>query len=301
MMSPQRICACAVAWFAAASPSHLRVTNDRILEVMQYAAVRSPTFRTLVAAVGMSNRIVYVDEGSCRGETVRSCVQPVAEGLYIRVLVDPRGPINGVARQLPHEFQHVLEISGMPAASGVSAIRQMYERVGFQSCAADGDCYETRKALEVESLVSREVSSGHAVSLNAAYFGTWNLHIDKSSYDKCPPMSGRRFDHGQRHGLASAVVEFVDCVGIEHRDAFVYRADGRDYSMPRGNGRPSPTIAVTVIDNLTSTFVIKNDGIVVACGQRIISPDGKVMTIETWTTVDGEERRRTFESWDKVD
>jgi len=300
-MSPQHACACAVAWFAAASPSHLRVTNDRILEVMRFAAVRSPTFRTLMATVSMSNRIVYVDEGSCRRETVRSCVQPVTEGPYIRVLVDPRGPINGVVRQLAHEFQHVLEISGVPAASGVSAIRQMYERVGFRSCAGDGDCYETRQALDVESLVSREVSSGHAVSLNAAYFGTWNLNIDKSSYDTCPPVSGRRFDRDQRHGLASAVVEFVDCVGIEHRDAFVYKADGRDYPMAPGNDRQSRTIAVTVIDNLTSAFVIKNDGIVVACGQRMMSPDGKVMKIETWTTVDGEERRRTFEFWEKSD
>ena len=300
-MSPQRVCACAVAWFAAASPPHLRVTNDRILEVMQFAAVRSPTFRMLMATVGMSNRIVYVDEGSCRRETVRSCVQPVAEGQYIRVLVDPRGPINGVVRQLAHEFQHVLEISGVPAASGVSAIRRMYERVGFRSCAAGGDCYETRQALDVESLVGREVSSGHAWSLNAAYFGTWSLNIDKSSYDTCPPMSGRRFDRNQRHGLASAVVEFVDCAGIEHRDAFVYKADGRDYSMTPGNGRPSRTIAVTVMDNLTSAFVIKKDGIVVACGQRKMSPDGMVMTIETWTTVDSEDRRRTFEFWEKSD
>jgi hypothetical protein len=300
-MGPQRVCACAVAWFAAASPAHLRVTNDRILEVMQFAAVRSPTFRSLMATVGTSNRIIYIDEGSCRRGTVRSCVQPVSEGPYIRVLVDPRGPINGVVRQLAHEFQHVLEISGLPAASDVSAIRQMYERVGFRSCAADGDCYETRQALEVESLVSREVSSGHAASLNAAYFGTWNLNIDKSSYDACPPLSGRRFDSQQRHGLASAVVEFVDCVGIEHRDAFVYKADGRDYSMASGNGRPSRAIAVTIIDNLTSAFVIKKDGIVVACGRRMISPDTRVMTIETWTPADGEERRRTFEFWERSD
>jgi hypothetical protein len=296
-VSPQHACACAIAMFAATFPPHLRVNNERILEVVQFAVERSPTFRALIAAIEASRLIVYVDEGTCRHRTIPSCTQSVADGPYVRVLVDPREPITAVVRQLAHEFQHVAEIATRPNPLSASVIRALYERIGFQSCSASSDCYETQKALEVESRVSREISSRHTASIDAAFFGEWSLNIDQSLFETCPPSIGRRFDRDQRHGLASAVVEFVDCLGIEHRDAFVYKADGHDYPITGGNGRPSRTIAVTVIDDLSLAFVIKDDRVVVACGRRTTSADGKAMTIETLTILDGEQPRRTVEFW----
>src|SRR5581483_1003504 len=105
-MTALSACAGIAALLAAAPSPHLRVTNERILEVMRFAAVRSTTFRALVASIEGSNRIVYVDEGRCGNGNVVSCVQPVARTEYIRVRVDPRGPIAGVVRQLAHEFAH---------------------------------------------------------------------------------------------------------------------------------------------------------------------------------------------------
>lgn len=298
-MNPQHACACAIAMFAATFPSHLRTNNERVVEVVQFAAERSPTFRALLAAIEASDLIVYVDEGPCRHRTIPSCTQPVGDGPYVRVLVDPREPITAVVRQLAHEFQHVAEIATEANPISASVIRALYEHIGFQSCSTSRDCYETRKALEVESRVSREVSSGHAVTIDAAFFGEWHLNIDRSSFDTCPPSIGRRFDHDQRHGLASAVVEFVDCVGIEHRDAFVYKGDGHDYLITGGDSRPSRTIAVVVIDNVSLAFVIKIDGVAVACGRRTLSADGRAMTVETWPIGDGEQPRRTFEFWER--
>jgi len=200
-----------------------------------------------------------------------------------------------VARQLAHEFQHVLEIASSEL-TGADSLKHLYERIGFQSCAPE--CYETWRALRVESLVSREVSAG-APSTNPAYFGAWLLDIGKSSFTACPPSAGRRFDRDQRHGLASAVVEYVDCVGIEHRDAFVYKADGREYPMPNHGRRPA-SISVSIIDRLTSTFTVKVDHVIVACGRRTLNANGTVLTIETWQVGNGE-AQRTFEWWEKAD
>src|SRR5262245_20864179 len=114
--------------FAAASPPHLRVNNERILEVVQFVAERSPTFRALIAAIEASRLIVYVDEGACRHRTVPSCTQAVGDGPYLRVLVDPRQPITAVGRQLAHEFQHVAEIATESNPVSASVVRALYER-----------------------------------------------------------------------------------------------------------------------------------------------------------------------------
>src|SRR5262247_4155590 len=108
--------------FAAASQPHLRMNNERIVEVVQFAAERSPTFRALITAIDASRLIVYVDEGACRGRTIPSCTHPVGDGPYVQVLIDPRQSITDVVRHLAHEFQHVMEISTEPGPVGASVI-----------------------------------------------------------------------------------------------------------------------------------------------------------------------------------
>lgn len=294
-MSLRSVCACAVVVVSAGSSPHLRTGNGRILEVMQAAIERSPVFRSLIDAIDASGRTVYVDEGPCARTEARSCVQPLPGSVSLRVLVDPRSGLVAVARQLAHEFQHVVEIAAAPDAIDPPTIRHLYERIGFQSCEG---CYETRQALDVEARVSREVSSGHAPSMTA-FFGTWTLNTDRSSYSSCRPTAARRFDRDQRHGLASAVVEYVDCFGVEHRDNYVYSAGGRDYPLASADAQSSRTIAVNVLDDLTMAFVIKEHGVVVACGRRTLRTDGRTMTIETWTAADEAAPRRTLEIWEK--
>jgi len=296
-MIPHNACACIVALLTTCS-SHLCVLNERLIEALRYGLERSPALRELVTAIDVADRRVYINEGPCGEGEFRSCVHPIAGSRNLQILVTPRVPVTDVVRQLAHEFQHVLEINAETTSTGASALRDVYERIGFRSCTDRGDCYETAKALEVEALVNREVTSRRSARLTDTYFGEWRLDIDKSSFPSCPPSSGRRFDRDQRHGLASTVVEFVDCVGVDHRDAFVYKADGRDYMV---TGDRSRTIAVAIVDAGTSAFLIKERGTVITCGKRSISADGKTMTVERWSFAGGAASRTALEFWKRVD
>jgi len=228
-------------------------------------------------------------------------VQAGADGSYISVRVHPREPTDSVVRQLAHEFVHVTEIAAEPGAIDRWKIRDLYERIGFRSCAGAADCYETRQAQEAEKRVDREVASSHASGITGAFFGSWNLDLERSAFESCPPSSGRRVDRDQKHGLASVVVEFVDCEGAPHRDAFANKADGRDYVITSHDARPSRTIAVTIVDKLELAFAIKEDGVVVACGRRAVNGEGTAMTVETWTMVNRDNQRRTLEFWRRAE
>src|SRR5206468_3909770 len=135
-----------------------------------------------------------------------------------------------VVRQIAHELQHAVEIAADPDATTGARVEALYRRIGFPSCRPDPRCYETRAAQATEARVEEETWAPHE-AMPAAHFGAWVLDVERSSFDGCLPARGRRLDAPRRHGLASAVVETVDCAGVEHRDTFVFKTDGRDYAI----------------------------------------------------------------------
>jgi hypothetical protein len=174
-----------------------------------------------------------------------------------------------VVRQLAHELQHAVEIAADPGTANGARVADLYERIGFASCSGGARCYETRAAKAIEARVSGEINSPPA--MNTRQFGEWILDVELSSLGDCPAGSGRRYDRDRRHGLASSVVDLVDCAGIEHRDTLVFKVDGKDYPMTSPPDSPLRTIAFTLVDKQAVEFVVKEDGALIACGRRSVN------------------------------
>jgi len=152
-----------LSWVHAAGPragTNVRVDNDRIREVMEYAMKRSPSFGDLLATLDTLDRVVYIEEGACHHHELRGCLQLMSTpgGRNILVRIDPRQPIHVVVAQLAHELYHALEAARARDVVDESGIRSLYEQIGERSCTGGGgDCFETRAAVAFEALVTRQL------------------------------------------------------------------------------------------------------------------------------------------------
>lgn len=155
--------ACAVALLVAgearaATDTHIRCQNHRILEVFEYASTRSATFRNVVATVESSNVIVSVAEGPCQNSAIRGCLQllqATPDVRHVIIRIDPRQPVIVVVRQLAHELQHAAEIAAAPEVIDAASLRHLYATIGFSGVTAV-DLFESRAAQDVEAHVARE-------------------------------------------------------------------------------------------------------------------------------------------------
>jgi len=69
----------------------------------------------------------------------------------------------------------------------------------------------------------------------------------------------------------------IDAQGKPTLVQFTLNRDGKDYSY---EGAPGiDTISLTQLDTFTANYTLKKGGAVVVTGTRVISKDGKVMTI----------------------
>jgi hypothetical protein len=140
---------------------HVRTWNARIAEILGDAYNRSAAFRAVLDAIEASDSIVYLEEGRCHRDAVRSCLLFVAarDGVrYLRIYVDPRQPKPEVIRQLAHELHHATEVAVRPEVVDAPTFRALYREIGFEACPRIGaECWETTAARELEWLVVREM------------------------------------------------------------------------------------------------------------------------------------------------
>jgi hypothetical protein len=147
----------ATATVASGDPApHVRSTNPRIQEVLRYALAKSESFRDLLATLDLVDRVVYVEEGTCRNPEHRSCLHLVADSPNIIVHIDPRQQIRSVVAQLAHELYHAAEIGREPDVVDAAGLLALYARIGERSCSSDA-CWETRAAVAFEALVRRQL------------------------------------------------------------------------------------------------------------------------------------------------
>jgi hypothetical protein len=119
--------------------------------------------------------------------------------------------------------------------------------------------------------------------------GTWKLNFEKSGIRNVPPgvMQMRQYklrDDGFLVGLAIT----VDGRGNPTFLHFTARSDGKDYpeytndllaDLLATGKQTSRTYAEKIIDEYTTEWIDKANGKVTAQGTKVISKDGKTMTI----------------------
>ena len=136
----------------------VRTSHAYLRAMISEAALRSPTFRGIVAAIEATDGIVYVEHGACK-PGIRAClvmdVTPAASFRILRVIVDARQPDWDVMASIGHELRHALEVL---ENRGIVDNASLYFFYAEKRDAKDRP-FETRAATDAGFAVRREVSS----------------------------------------------------------------------------------------------------------------------------------------------
>ncbi len=109
--------------------------------------------------------------------------------------------------------------------------------------------------------------------------GTWTLNIAKSTYSPGPAPKSETRTYVMAGQDIKATSKGVDAEGKATSQAWTINYDGKDRPM---TGNPDvDSLSLKRIDAFNYEFTQKKAGKVVSTGTRVISKDGKVMTITT--------------------
>lgn len=128
------------------------------------------------------------------------------------------------------------------------------------------------------------------VGLGAAdnpLIGTWKLNLAKSKYDPSskPRKSQMLMFESQAGGLIKVTAKGTDAEGNSSSIEYAVKDDGKDYPV---TGNPNfDTVAYRRINSRTTERIFKKGGKVVNTGRRVLSKDGKTLTITTNNTRNG--------------
>jgi len=159
---------------AAAGPesqTRVRSTDAAILNLLKEGNDRSPTFRSLVAAINQSTGIVYVEFGYCAFGHLDGCLLPyiaVADGdRYLRVIVlrdKNRRSGDRLLALIAHELQHALEVIQHPEVIDEATMDELFSQIGTP-LARGRHGYETSAAHAVEDAVLSECAKGELLHI----------------------------------------------------------------------------------------------------------------------------------------
>jgi len=109
--------------------------------------------------------------------------------------------------------------------------------------------------------------------------GTWELNIAKSTYNPGPAPKSETRTYVVVGQDITATSTGVDADGKPTSGQWTVNYDGMD--RPATGSPDLDALSLKRIDAFTAEFTQKKAGAVVATGTRVISKDGKVMTITT--------------------
>ena len=110
-----------------------------------------------------------------------------------------------------------------------------------------------------------------------ASIGTWKLNVAKSTFRPGPPpVTETRTYKAQPKGVQTTVkTTWADRLSTTVEYPANY--DGKDY--PVDGSREVDVVVLTRIDDFTSAATLKHFGKEIGVARRVVSPDGKTMTI----------------------
>ena len=107
--------------------------------------------------------------------------------------------------------------------------------------------------------------------------GTWELNLAKSKYSPGPPPQSETRTYEVTGQQEKMIAKGIGAQGTPTLFQFTANCDGKDY--PYEGWPRADTISLTPVDPFTATWTMKKAGEVVVTGTRVISKDGKMMTI----------------------
>jgi hypothetical protein len=112
---------------------------------------------------------------------------------------------------------------------------------------------------------------------DSAWDGTWELNLAKSKFDPGPPLKSQVRTLKTEGDMQTTTMRTVNAEGRTTNSKSSYRLDGKEYPI---TGSPDfDAIALKRVDDATVSGVVKHQGKVAMQTTRILSKDGKVMTV----------------------
>lgn len=128
-------------------------------------------------------------------------------------------------------------------------------------------------------------STSAAQSKDDPSIGTWKLNVAKSKFTPGPPIKGDTRSYEVAEGWLIVTTETIQPDGNRTGVRFAAKFDGKQYPQI---GRFAPTVALITyepVDRRTLKYTVRDtSGKVTSTNSRIVSADGKTMTIEQHTT-----------------
>ena len=142
-------------------------------------------------------------------------------------------------------------------------------------------------------------AQGPAVPPQPPIAGTWKLNAEKSGVQVPPDYVEIRQYRLRADGYLVGLLFTGNARGLRYLQ-FTAKSDGKDYPEHSDQivadmiaaGTPTPrTYAETKIDDYTTAWIDKVNGQITAQGRKIVSKDGRTLTI----TVDGQTAIRVYD------
>lgn len=108
--------------------------------------------------------------------------------------------------------------------------------------------------------------------------GTWTLNVAKSKFTPGPPFKSDTRTYTAEGNGVRVTIKTVDAQGKEVVSEYPVNYDGKFYPVT-GSGGPADAIALKKINELTSETSLKHGSNIVAVARRVVSEDGKTMTV----------------------
>lgn len=119
---------------------------------------------------------------------------------------------------------------------------------------------------------------------NDPLIGTWKLNVAKSKYSPGPPPKAATIKYEAVGGDALRNIrDETDARGKTVHSEYTSKFDGKDYAVSGelgGGNPPRGTIMARRIDEYTTENVNKLDGKITSTSRRIVSKNGKTLTIQ---------------------
>jgi hypothetical protein len=133
--------------------SRVRALDEAVGELFWLGYRQSPTFRRVVQALERSDVIAHLQMGAI-GRFEAAGVTRFAGRRggqrYVRIVVtESRRPQSTSVAVLGHELYHALEVAQARWVVDAASYQNLYEQIGFPSCAAAALCYDTREAAQI--------------------------------------------------------------------------------------------------------------------------------------------------------
>jgi hypothetical protein len=130
-----------------------------------------------------------------------------------------------------------------------------------------------------------------------AALGSWKLNVSKSKYAPGPPPKSGSVKYEASDGGYKRSGETIEADGTKSAFEYTAKYDGKDYPV---TGSPVfDAIALKHIDDNTAEATLKKAGKVVRNAKRVVSKNGKVMTITMMGTNDKGEKVHNVAVYDK--